>query len=458
LNLELEDRSMEPLSRRSFAKVAAAGVATAASASRVWGANEQVRLGFIGVGNRGDQMLDAFLPHKDCKVVAVSDLHAGYMAFAARKAGGAVQQHADFRELLDRKDVDAVVISTPDHWHALMTIAACAAGKDVYVEKPLSLCIAEGRAMVSAARKHDRIVQVGIQRRSSDFCREAAEIVRGGGIGKVTVVRCFHIQNEWPRGIGRPDDGEPPAEFNWDAWLGPAPQQPYNVNKTFYRFRWFYNFSGGQLTNMGVHYLDVIHAALGHDAPEAVTAMGGKYADFDNRDIPDTLEVLWRYPGGTLVSFSQYNATSAPASAKACEIEFRGTLGTLYLHGSGYEIVPEIVTPNEFAARTPLDRALDRNWRSGAKARIEPKQGRGHQDTAVHARDFLDSIRSRKLPRGDVEVGHRSTSATLVANVAARLSAYLEWDGKAERFTNNEAANKMLRYEYRSPHVFPESA
>ena len=205
--------------------------------------------------------------------------------------------------------MDAVVICTPDHWHALQTIHACQAGKDVYVEKPLSLCVAEGRAMVEAARKHKRVTQVGLHRRSSAFCREACEFVRKGGIGQVTVARCFHIQNEWPKGIGNPPNEEPPKDFDWDQWLGPAPKVPYNKNRTFYRFRWFYDYSGGQLTNFGVHYLDLIHWALGQDAPLAVTAMGGKYAVQDNREVPDTLEVLWQYPGNTLVTFSQFNAT-----------------------------------------------------------------------------------------------------------------------------------------------------
>src|SRR3954449_9580375 len=160
--------------------------------------------------------------------------------------------------------------------------------------------------MVKAARKHKRIVQVGIQRTSSEFATQAAELVRGGAIGKVTVVRCFHVQNEWHKGIGNPPDEDPPKGFDWDAWCGPSPKPKYNRNRTFYRFRWFYDYSGGQLTNFGVHYLDVIHWALGHDAPLAVTAMGGKFAVQDNREVPDTLEVMWQYPGNTLVTFSQY--------------------------------------------------------------------------------------------------------------------------------------------------------
>jgi predicted dehydrogenase len=443
------------LSRRAFTAGAAAGITSALSANRVLGANERVRLGFIGLGNRGDQVLDAFLVHKDCEAVAVCDIYQPYVAFAARKSGTNPRQFRDYRKLVDLKEVDAVIVSTPDHWHALQTIHACQAGKDVYVEKPLSLCVAEGRKMVEAARRYDRVVQVGLHRRSAGFCKEAAEFIRSGGIGQVTVCRAFHIQNEWPKGIDNPPNEEPQTDLDWDAWLGPAPRVPYNKNRAFYRFRWFYDYSGGQLTNFGVHYLDMIHWALGHDAPLAVTALGGKYAITDNREVPDTLEVLWQYPGNTMVTFSQYNATAAPAGLRSGEIEFRGTKGTLYLQGNGYEVVPDVVTPNAFPIRTPLDRNVEKGWRTGAKTLIEARKTSGGAPTSAHARNFLDCVKSRQRPNCDVETGHRSTSAPLIANIAHKLKAFLEWDGKAERFTNHAAANQQLAYAYRSPHQFP---
>jgi len=446
---------MGKLTRRRFSKAAASASVAAAltSTSRVLGANERVRLGFIGLGNRGDQVLDAFLEHKDCEVVAICDIYQPYLDFAAQKIGGAPTQFRDYRRLLDRKDIDAVVISTPDHWHALQTIHACDANKDVYVEKPLSLCVAEGRRMVEAARRNRRVTQVGLHRRSSPYCREAAEFIRNDGIGKVMVARAFHIQNEWPRGIGNPADENPPANFDWEAWLGPAPRRPYNKNRAFYRFRWFYDYSGGQLTNFGVHYLDMIHWALGQDAPLAVTAMGGKFAVTDNREVPDTLEVLWHYPNNTLVTFSQFNATAQPASAiRNCEIEFRGTKGTLYLLSNGYEVVPDNIIPNEFPARTPVDRTIERGYRTGSKPQIQPRQVKGSAPTNLHARNFLDCVRSRQTCHCDIEVGHRDTSAALIANIAHKRRAFLEWDAKAERFTNNEEANRLLSYEYRAPY------
>lgn len=450
---------MSRITRRDFSRTATAvslaGAATALNAGRVLGANERIRLGFIGLGNRGDQVLDAFLTHKDCEVTAICDIHQPYLDFASSKIGNRPAQFRDYRKLLEHPALDAVVIVTPDHWHALQTIHACQAGKDVYCEKPLSLAVAEGRRMVEVARREKRIVQCGIQRMSSPFAKEAADFIRGGGIGKVTAVRAFHVQNEWPLGIGNPKDEPPPAGFDWDAWVGPAPMRTYNKNRAFYRFRWFYDYSGGQLTNFGVHYLAQIQRSLGVEAPKAVVAMGGKYANYDNREVPDTMEVLWHFPGDTLVTFSQFNATGAQPAARPCEIEFRGTTGTLYFRTSGYEVVPEVVLPNEFPARTPLDRVTERGYRVGGKARIKPTKKEGRMLDADHARNFLDCVRSRKTPNCDVEYGHRVTSTALLACIAHKTRGYLEWDAKAERFRNSEAANKLLSYEYRAPYKLP---
>ncbi len=444
---------MKPVTRREFSKtLAVAGTTAALSPWRVLGANDRVRLGFIGLGNRGDQDLDAFLKQPDAEVVAICDLYQPYLDFAAKKIGTGPRQFKDYRRLLEMKDLDAVVIATPDHWHALPTLAACAAGKDIYVEKPLSLCVAEGRRMVEAVRRHQRVCQVGIHRRSSPLCQEAAEIVRSGALGHITVARAFHIQNEWPTGIGHPPDGNPPPELDWDAWLGPAPRKPYNKNRTFYRFRWFYDYSGGQMTNFGVHYLDFIQMALGHDAPLAVTAMGGQFAIDDNREIPDTLEALWQYPGGTLVTFSQYNANAAPASLPGAEVEFRGTKGTLYLKGNSFEVVPESVPELEFPAQSPLDRGAGRRYSEDRRKLIAPRKVTGDADTVHHARNFLDCVKSRAKCTCDPETGHRSTSATLIANIALKTKAHLEWDARAERFPNHPAANKLLDYPYRAPY------
>jgi len=445
-------RGFQATGVRAVAATTVAAAASAASAARVAGANERIRLGVIGLGNRGDQVLDAFLVQPDVQVVAIADLHAPYLDFAAAKIGGGPARYADYRKLLDHDGLDAVVIATPDHWHALQMIHACEAGKDVYVEKPLSLCVAEGRRMVEACERHARIVQVGIQRLSSPMLAEVAEFVRQGGIGKVTTARAFHIQNEWPKGIGSPVDEEPPAGFDWDAWQGPAPLRRFNRNRTFYRFRWFYDYSGGQLTNFGTHYLATIHRVLGVQAPLAVAAMGGKFASYDNREVPDTMEALWHYPGDTLVSFSQYNSSAAPAAVRHCEVELRGTKGTLYMHGNGWEVVPDMISPNEFAARSPVDRAREKGYRTGAKPVIEPTKGSGSYADAAHARNFLDCVKSRAMPTCDIEFGHRATTACLVANIAHRTRSLLEWDAGRERFTNSDRGNGLLDYRYRQPY------
>ena len=450
---------MNSWSRRHFTKtLILAGATTALGSARAADASSRVRLGFIGLGNRGDQVLDAFLKQPDADVVAVCDLSEPYLDFASKKAGTAPKQFKDYRQLLDQKDIDAVVIATPDHWHALQTIHACQAGKDVYVEKPLSLCVTEGRRMVEAVRKHDRVSQVGIHRRSVALCREAADFVRGGGLGKVTAARAFHIQNEWPNGIGNPPDQNPPPDLDWDAWLGPAPKRQYNKNRSFYRFRWFYDYSGGQVTNFGVHYIDFIQWALGADAPLSVMAMGGKPAAMkDNREIPDTLEAVWQYPGGTLVTFSQFNGNAGTWSLPGCEVELRGTLGTLYLFGDGYEVVPDPISEDEFPARSPVSRSQDSQYRKNARPRIEPGKIRGTStaDTAPHARNFLDCVKSRAKCNCDIEIGHRSTSATLLANIAFKTRAVLDWDPQKEQFPQHPEANKLLTYPYRSPYKFP---
>lgn len=280
-----------------------------------------------------------------------------------------------------------MVISTPDHWHALQTIHACQAGKDVYVEKPISLRVAEGRAMVQAVKRNKRVCQSGLHRRSAAMFREMAECVRGGGLGRSHGVRTFHIQNEWPKGIGNPPDSPPPPGMDWEAWLGPRERRPYNRNRGLYQFRWFFDYSGGQITNNGIHYLDLIHWALGQEAPLAVTGMGAVCGRGQPRRA-GYHGALWHYPGNTLVIYTQFNANGAGAAAKPCEIEFRGTKGTLYMRSNGWEVVPEVITPNEFPRRSPTDRSSERGWRTGEAPVIEARKESGRADTADHARNF----------------------------------------------------------------------
>jgi predicted dehydrogenase len=417
----------------------------------VLGANDRIGIGYIGLGNRGDQVHDAFLEHGDCETRAVCDLREDYLDFAIKKSRATPKKYADYRRLLEDKSVDAVVIATPDHWHALMFVDACHAGKDVYVEKPLSKTVKEGRRMVEVAGETGRVVQVGIMRRSPKFLQEAAEFVRSGGIGHVTVARGFHIQNEWPNGIGMWPNQKIPEPM-WDQWVGPSPMVPYDRNRTFYNFRWFYDYSGGQVTNFGVHYLDMLRWCLGKESPKSVTAMGGQFAGIrDNREIPDTLEVLWDYDG-TLMVFCQYNANGALSAPVSAEMELRGTKGTMYIYLNRWEVVPEKITDMPFGSRTPLDRNLEKSYGPSKKAVIEPRSASGSIDTAFHARNFLDCVKTRGKCNCDILTGHISTSSTIIGNIALKHRAVLDWDGSAERFTNHAEANRDLEYHYRPPY------
>jgi predicted dehydrogenase len=435
--------------RRQFAKAAAL---TAVSARRILGANDRVRLGFIGIGNRGGSLLSATREFADQQITAVCDLRDDYLDRAVETAGSNPDRFKDYRKLLERSDIDAVVIATPDHWHALQMIDACKAGKDVYVEKPLSLTIVEGRRMVEAAERTKRVVQVGIHRRSSPYCREAAEIARSGAIGHITVARCAVVQNQWPLGIGNPPETSPPADVDWDLFLGPTPAVPYNENRNLYRFRWFYNYAGGQLSDNGVHFLDLIQWGLGRDSALSVTAIGGKYAVEDNREVPDTLEVLWEMPGRTLVIFSQFDCNAAPISnTRPLLAQFRGTKGTVNVFSDGYEVVPESNASLPSPAGTPLDRGLFNEYRDSMRPAIEGKEVKGSADTRFHIRNFLDCIKSREKPNCDIESAHRSTTLANIGNIAHKTHRHLDWDRDAEQFTNSDEANRFLHYEYRAP-------
>ncbi|HEX4613722.1 MAG TPA: Gfo/Idh/MocA family oxidoreductase [Urbifossiella sp.] len=447
---------MPRVSRRAFAASAAA--LPAASYAQVPGANDRVRTAFIGVGNRGDQLLDAFLTHRDQTVVALCDAYAPYLPAAAAKVAKANGSNPDtvkeYRRVLDRRDVDAVVIATPDHWHALQFVDACHAGKHVYCEKPLSLTISEGRRMADVARQTRRVTQVGLHRRTSPLVTEAVKMIRDGAIGKVTVAKCYHHRNETPMGIGNPPDGDPPAGLDYDLWLGPAPRAAFNKNHVLYKFRWFWDYSGGQLTNFGTHYLDVIQWALNQDAPKSVACLGGRFGTADNRQIPDTLEAVWEYDG-CLVTFSQFNCNASPGNPRSGTMEFRGTLGTLVLNDAAttLEIIPENVRVEELPALSPLEReANTKQGRAVKQARLpETKRAEG-DPTPLHARSFLDGILKGTPTTCPAEVGHRSTTATLLARIALMRQKVLAWDAKAERVTNDAESNRLLGYEYRAPY------
>lgn len=436
----------QPIDRRAFMKTAAAGaigaslaLRNAPASARILGANDRIVIALIGAGRQGVSNLRNAMRYPDVEVAAVCDVYGPNLAKGAEVAPGA-RTYTDFRHVLDRKDIDAVIIATPDHWHALQTILACQAGKDVYVEKPISVTVEEGRRMVEAARRYGRIVQVGTQQRSGHHFQQAAELIRSGRIGKVTQVRTWNFSNETPEGIGNPPDGDPPADLDWDMWLGPAPKRPFNPNRfgvhpsRWSTFRYFWDYAGGMMTDWGVHWLDIVHMAMGVDAPESVSAVGGKFVVNDNRETPDTLIATYQYPG-FICTYENRAGNAAPLNGKSSGMLFHGTEGTLFLDRQGFEILPE---------RRQVDgQAVDRT----EPLRVENSNSH-HQD---HIRNFLDCVKSRRPPICDIETGHRSTTAALLGNIAYRTGRRIVWDAKNERIAGDREASRYLRREYRKP-------
>jgi len=455
--------------RRNFLKTSAMtaagltvglGSMSASSFAKVKGANDRVRIGFIGLGNRGSQLMTRFMANDDAEIAALCDVYEPYTLRDRSlvnqrwlKIGKVPEmgetfprppkQYNDFRELLEQKDVDAVCISTPDHWHALQTVAAPDAGKDIFVEKPLTITLHEGRRMVEAADQTDRVVAVGLNRRGSSVYQELAGVVQGGKIGEIRTARAYRISNMYPNGIGALNAEDPPAGFDWDMWLGPRPMRSYQYNIAPYFFRWWQDYSS-QMGNWGVHYLDVIRWLSGQTAPVAITAHGSKLLG-DDRTIPDTMEVTFEFANGMLAQFHVYEASGA-GGIKGGEIELGGTHGNLIASQDGYLISP--VKPGQFQTWEqlvePKEKILEGDSLHGDLAIKE-------DSTANLIRNFLDCVKSREAPLCSLEDGHRSTSFAHLANIALAVGGRIEWDADAERITNNDAANDLLHYEYRAP-------
>lgn len=427
---------MTKIGRRDFAKGSlAVGATTALSRTRILGANDRVQLGIIGAGDRGTDVWTRFLKQPDVAPVAVCDVFEPYLnrgAGVAEKAGGKVVKHEDFRRLLEMKMVDAVIVGTPDHWHALNTILACEAGKDVYCEKPLSLTISEGRKMVEAARKNKRVVQTGSQQRSGPHYIQAVKLIQEGGIGTVHKISVGYTRNAMP-GF-KPEEilgksMECPKGLNWDMWLGPAPSVPYDPFRCHYHFRWFWDYSGGQMTNWGAHNLDIARWALKATGPTAVTAFGGRYAIKDGGQTPDVQEVLYNFPDA-VVSWTgrEVNRTRDEY------LVFHGTKGTLSIMRNGFTIAPE-------------------TWRKRDKPEVEPMEVKGDQNESqnLHVRNFLECLKSRQKPAADVEEGHLTAVMCHLGNIATRLGRSLKWDGAKETFIGDREAVAMLSRPYRKP-------
>jgi predicted dehydrogenase len=443
------------LTRRDFVQRAPAAAAlSAVSASRVLGANERISVAFIGYGLIGKRHVMDFKEQPDVHISAVADAHRGRVDEAVNFIGGDVKGHADFRAILDRRDVDAVVISTPDHWHALQTMMACAAGKDVYVEKPVTLFPREGRWMLDLARRHKRVVQVGTQQRSGAHYQRARELIQGGHIGKVGSVRMQSFRNIMP-GYGSPADCDPPPELDWEMFLGPAPKRRYNPNRGIYHFRWFWDYSGGQMTNLGQHSLDIVDWFLRGKWPVAVCSIGGRFCLQDNGETPDTQDALFEFPSFTAVWSQREACRGQPGTS----LEFCGTKGTLAISRSGFTVtadrkVPPANTVPQFTGAHPVGGPVPvkepdtpQYWTQP----LEDKSANPREQFTRHVRNFLDCIKSRKEPISDLESGCRVAAMCHLANLSLRTGRKLRWDAAREEIIADAEANKMLERPYRAP-------
>ena len=443
------------MSRRSFVRHGLVGL-TALSARRVLGANERVNVGLIGFGLVGRIHARGFKGHPDAEIVGVAETYQPRLDAAGELIGGRVQKHGDFRRLLERKEVDAIVVATPDHWHALMTMLACAAGKDVYVEKPLTLFTREGRWMVDVARRYQRVVQVGTQNRSGPPFQRARALLNAGKLGKIVSIQNNFFRNVMP-GFGAPPDGDPPAELDWEMWLGPAPYHRYNPNRGIYHFRWFWDYSGGQMTNLGQHSLDLVHWILGVQAPKAVYSSGGRWFLKDNCDVPDTQDAVLEYPGFNVVC--EYREASAGKDSLGMgALVFYGTYGTMPLSRSGYELFPDrklnptntvanILGGHPIGGPQPVPDDTNQLW----TAQEKDTSGEAMKDYGRHARNFLDCVKSRQQPASDLESGHRVATACHLANISLRTGRKIAWDADREDILGAPQASAMLVRPYRKP-------
>ena len=422
------------LSRRSFLRRAAASVSVGgvtyflppfpkSRGEDAPKASDQIRIASIGVGNQGKGNTKAHGKN----VVAVCEVDSNRLAEAVKlveSAGGKTPAaETDYRKILDRKDVDAVVVTVPDHWHALITVDACHAGKDVYIEKPLTLFITEGRAIVEAARRNKRIVQTGSQQRSDERFRRACEYVRSGRLGKISEVRVGIPGPNWiakAQGKAPVADSAPPPELDFDRWLGPAPKRPFNVNRVHYLFRFFWDYSGGQVTNFGAHHLDITQWALGMDESGPVEVEGTATYHKDGWfETPEKCSITYRYANGVKV-------VCANGEKGGCT--FIGEKGRIFVDRGKIESTPADML-NEELKDTDVKLYASKS----------------------HHGNWLDCIRSRKLPICDAEIGHRSATVCHLGNIAIRTGRKIKWDPVREQIVGDQEANAMVSRPYREP-------
>lgn len=442
--------------RRFIANASAAAVGTALSTRRVIGANDRVNVALIGCGARGRLVANLVKQTPGAAVTALCDVYDPQVEQAREAASEGARTFKDFRRVLDEKDVDAIVLATPDHWHGIIAVSASQAGKDAYIEKPLAHNVKESRAIVEAAKRAKRIVQHGTQHRAAPHYREVQEIVRSGQLGEVRYVRIWNFQNRYPNGIGREPDGQPPAGLDWDLYLGPAPLVPFNRARFLATYRWFWDYAGGWITDFGTHRFDSFHQVMGVDAPRSVVATGGRFGLKDAGETPDLLQATYEYPG-FIMSYEVCALNGHGAGGRTPDMAyyqmrgefdrphgeaFYGTGGTLISDRIGYEIYPEM---------EPLPGSAER---AGPRPvyRSERKLVKGRDTTDLLVKNFLECVRSRQPPLASAEIGHRSTIVPLIGNIAYRTGKKLRWNGEREAFEGDEPeATALLGRRYRRP-------
>lgn len=426
---------MLPVSRRSFLTKSSLGglfLGISAKSYRATFAgespSERVRVGMIGVGNQGGPKnnMKYFLKN----IVALCDLDKNYLAeasdFLQKQANLSALMTDDYRRLLDAKDIDAVVVTVPDQWHATMTIEACKAGKDVYCEKPLTLVINEGKPMIEAAQKHGRVVQTGTMQRSGEEFKLAVELLQKGIVGKVSSVNVTLPSPNWISRAGKPvPDSAPPEGFDYNRWLGPAPMRPYNLNRLHYLFRFFWDYSGGQQTNFGAHHLDIAQWGLGMDESGPVGVEGsGVYHPDGWYETPDTTEIKYTYANGVTMTCRQKTDTKNTDQGT----EFIGDKGSLFVYRGGI-----VTNPKELLKDVEMPKIVSSNA------------------NLSHVNNFFDCVKSRKTPAADIRIGHRSATVCHLGNIAIRTKKKITWDPKSETIVGDAEASKWLTKEYRKP-------
>jgi predicted dehydrogenase len=425
--------------------------------ARANGANERFTVALIGCGGMGRYKLNNFMDTKQCDVVAICDVDDEMLEAAdkdvQKKTGKAPKHVKDYRKVIDMKDLDIVIVATPDHWHAAPMMLACQAGKDVYVEKPCCHNILEGRAMVNAAKKYDRIVQVGTHQRSGPHMQEARKFVQDGKLGLISATQTYTYGNETPDGMGHAPDTDVPPGVDYDMWLGAAPKRPFNRRRFHGSWRWYFDYGCGMVGDWNVHLQDIIMWTMETPFPIAVCSMGGHLLVGDDRDTPDTMQTIYWFPPSKLApkghvhTYSLRKASGRPWWAGGYGMDFHGTNGYLHLDRSGWRVEPDKV-----------------DWgKGGSPNRIEPVEKKGADSHPEHVVNFLDCVRSRKTPIASIEKHFTTVAACHLANVSLKVGRKIWWDHKKELCFRDEdlkvpdkEANALLGREYRNGYELPE--